>query len=464
MEMSIAVLKDRVLEEVPRLPLKWGSKAMCAVFDQACFAGSGFIISIMLARWLSSEAFGSFTVAYSIFLFLGTFYTQFLTAPMLVFGAGKYAGRFREYLGLLVCGHIAIAVVIGAALAVVAGALSVLGSSSAAHAFLGMAIAAPFLLLLWLVRSAFYAQLRPQWAAAGSAAHLAIVAAGVYGVYRLHLLSSASGFLIMGASSMIVGLLLIAKLQPQWRFDVAGPGRAFAWVRLARSGRRGGHDEPSVWGPVMVLRDHYQYAKWSSSAAATGWLAGNLHYFVLSATVGLGTVAAMRALDTALSPYFHFQLALSRLLVPVLGARSKSSSSGLFPYAIRISVLWGTLAVIAYALIRVFAPNVIAVLYGGAYVKYSPLLAWYGLIMISNAIGDPMLSSLAVMVRTDLIFLYQLVHSGALLIGYLVAGRYGLPGIIAVLIVVSFAMVPVAVFPARIVCTAPRSSATPESV
>ena len=459
MEMNVAVLQPRVREDAPRVTLRWGGRAICAVLDQACFAGSGFVVNILLARWLTSEAFGSFAVAYSTFFFLGTLYTQLLTAPMLVFGAGKYADRFRGYLGVLVCGHIMVAGGIGLALAAAAAALTRLGSPAGAQAFSGLALAAPFILLLWLGRSALYAQMRPQWAAVASAMHLLLVAAGIHELHRLHLLSSTSGFLTMGASALFVGFLIIVKLRPRWRLGAGRRGTYLhAWLRLV--GLRRGQDRGRLMTArlAMVVRDHCQYAKWSSAASATGWLVGNLHYFVLSATAGLSSVAAMRALDTALSPYFHFQLALSRLLIPVLGARVRSRSNDLFPYVLRASALWAGLALVAYVFVRAFAPEVISLLYGAAYGKYSRFLEWYALIMIAIALADPMLSFLTALVRTDLVFIYHLLFSGVLLAGYLAAGRYGVPGIISVLIVVNCAMVPVAIISARRAWATRRSS------
>ena len=48
--------------------LKWLHKGGFAVLDQGLFAGSNFLASILLARWLPAAEYGAFVVAYSIFL------------------------------------------------------------------------------------------------------------------------------------------------------------------------------------------------------------------------------------------------------------------------------------------------------------------------------------------------------------------------------------------------------------
>ena len=134
----------------------WVQKGGLAIVDQGLFAGTNFLLGILLARWLESAQYGAFAVAYSVFLLLSTFHTAVLTEPMLVFGANKYAGCFPQYLDLLTYGHRWITGVIGLLLALVALACWQFGADPLAQALTGLALAAPFILLMWLVRRAFY--------------------------------------------------------------------------------------------------------------------------------------------------------------------------------------------------------------------------------------------------------------------------------------------------------------------
>jgi len=431
MEATATIVTQNVEDRPGSRWLRWGGTAASAVLDQGLFAGTNFLVNILLARWLAPDTYGAFTIAYSTFLLLGTVHTAVLTAPMLTFGAGKYAGEFHAYLGLLLRGHVVLTTAMSLILAGAAAVSWKVGSSSLALALFGLACAAPFILLLWLARSAFYVGLRPQWAATGGALYFVLSTAGMYVLYRTHHVSPLSVLLAMGGASLLVGGWLVAMLRPQFRMATDD-------VRAA------------------VLSDHLRYAKWSSAADTTGWLAGNLHYFVLSSTAGLAATAAMRVLDTMLLPYWHYQAALSRLLVPVLGARSHDSNGRLLPAVVRFSLLWGGQALLAYILIGSFAGMVMPLLFGSTYARHSGLLAWYGLILIPEAIGTVAFSLFRAVVRTDLMFLYQCIMSASLLVGFLLVARQGLPGIISARIVVSYALLPFIIVSARAVCTARR--------
>lgn len=437
--------------------LDWSGKAVFAILDQGLFAGSGFIVNILLARWLPAESYGAFAIAYSLFLFLSTFYTQLLPGPLLVFGGGKYADGFRRYVAILVYGHAAVTAAVSVVLLIAAGVMSRFGSAHTVQALVGLAAAAPFILFLWLARFALYARLEPQWAMMGSALYLAMITCGLYGLSLMGVLSPVSAVLLMGGTSVLVGALLMAILKPQWDQRLVALGREPVAPLQMSPGQSTplavGESPQSWWDLRLVFRDHYQYAKWSSPASAASWLVTNLHYFVLNSTGGLASVAAVRVLDTALSPFLNIQTAMSRLLVAVLGSRSRQSAGDLFGYVIRISALWGCLAVVAYALVRSFAPNILALLYGHAYSQYGPLLQWYGLVLIATTIGEPVLALLRVLLRNDLIFLYQAVFALSLMIGYLFAAKHGLSGVIVVLIAVNFCILPIGLLSARGVCS-----------
>ncbi len=89
---------------------RWLMKGFWAVSDQGLFSLSNFALSVLLARWLVPQDYGAFTVAFAVFLLIGTFHTALLSEPMLVFGPSRYKGRFSEYLGALMYGHVGFAV------------------------------------------------------------------------------------------------------------------------------------------------------------------------------------------------------------------------------------------------------------------------------------------------------------------------------------------------------------------
>src|SRR5690606_41574113 len=75
------------------------------VLDQGLFALANFGVNVLLARWLTPEGYGAFTVAYFIFLLVGAVYGGLFTEPMLGYGAGPVRERVPSYLRALLTGH-----------------------------------------------------------------------------------------------------------------------------------------------------------------------------------------------------------------------------------------------------------------------------------------------------------------------------------------------------------------------
>jgi hypothetical protein len=178
--------------------LSWLHKGGFAVLDQALCAGTNFLANVLLARWLESAQYGSFAVVYALFLLLSTIHTAVITEPMLVFGAGKYATCFPQYLGLLIYGHWWVTGIISLILAAMATVLWQVGPADLAQATVGLTVASPLILLTWLLRRAFYVPGVPQWSATGGGLYLGLILASMYWFYQEQWLSTTSALLIMG--------------------------------------------------------------------------------------------------------------------------------------------------------------------------------------------------------------------------------------------------------------------------
>ena len=192
--------------------MPWVGKGSLAILDQGLFASSNFMLNVLLARWLAPSDYGAFALAYSVFLLLLVLHNSLLTGPMLVFGPGIYRERFPEYLGILLRGHFALMVPGAALLAAAAFLLGWLYSPAVERALLALAIAGPFILLLWLLRRAFYVRLNPGWAAAGGGVYLLVLLASALTLRAAGHLTPAMGFLAMAAASLITCLILFVLM------------------------------------------------------------------------------------------------------------------------------------------------------------------------------------------------------------------------------------------------------------
>jgi O-antigen/teichoic acid export membrane protein len=392
----------------------WAGKAFWALLDQGLFAASNFSMGIMLARWLSSEQFGSFAVAQSVFLLLGTLHTGLFTEPMLVFGSARHATRFRAYLDILLHAHWRLAALGGVLIVCAALGFELFASVTLAGAFLGVALASPFILFGWLVRRACLSRLEPRWAATGGAVYLIIALIGTYALWVAGVLSPFSALVLQGGASLAAGVWTLGRLR---HADVSVAGE----------------------GPLRseVFRDHWSYGRWSVASSTLSWIPNNLYYVLLPAFAGLQAAGGLKAASNLVMPMMYFNEGLTMLLLPTLAfaAQAKSQFNRLVA---------GSLAVFAggsllYAgLLTVLRVPIVEWLYQGAYRDTARLVPVVALLPISAGCSAVLASSLRALERPQHVFLAYVVSSAVTItFGLWAMATWGLPGAVVGLFVSS---------------------------
>ncbi len=103
---------------------------------------------------------GAFSLAYAIFLLLGTVHTGLWTEPMLVYGSGRYRENFPAYQQILLRHHWRFGGATCLFFLVLHLGFWACGAREIALSFLGLSLAAPTVLYLWLVRRGAYVLLK----------------------------------------------------------------------------------------------------------------------------------------------------------------------------------------------------------------------------------------------------------------------------------------------------------------
>jgi len=385
--------------------LSWLTKGSLAIADQGIFAVSNFLLNVLLARWLTPADYGAFALAYSIFLSLLLIHSALLTTPMLVFGQGKYRERFPEYLGILLRGHLALLLPGSALLVVAAFLLGKVYSPVVERAFLALAVAAPFILLLWLLRRAFYARLEPAWAAASGVVYFVILIAGTVALHADARLTPSTGFLSMAAASLITSALLLARLRPVLASDSTT-------IRA-------------------VAADHWSYGKWVAAGAGPNWVTDNIYFIVLPAWLGLAQAGALKALLNLAQPASQSISALGVLLMPILVRDREIRGLGGMARTMKLStILLISGSAVYMALLWVFRAHIFHSLYGSKFSGYDswPLLA-VGLIPIAQGLPNVVGAALGAIERPKLGFWADSWSAGfALVVGVPLAFWLGVGG------------------------------------
>ena len=326
----------------------WFGMGAWAIADKGLVNGSNFMISVALARWLSPQDYGAFTLAFAIFLLLGSGHTALFTDPMLVFGAGTYRERSPAYLGVLLRGHWAFTA--AASLIFFAAAIAVMlaGHSVLANALVALAFASPLILLHWLLRQACYMRLDARQAACAGASYMMCVVLGTYLLHHRGWLSPATAISLMGLASLASALGMFISL-----------------------GMRRPHArEPQLFHDVVA--DHWCYGRWSLGTYALSWIQQGIYYLLLPAWGGLGAVAALKAIVNLTMPIMHTYGALSCVLVPALvGAREGAAGSRIARSAFGLLSVG---ALLYWVFLGLFHRSLVHWLYNGQYDAYAGLL------------------------------------------------------------------------------------------
>jgi O-antigen/teichoic acid export membrane protein len=390
-------------------------KGFWAVMDQGLFASSNFLVNMVLARWLSPQDYGIFTVAFTITLFAAVLHQALLTEPMLVFGPGRYKDHLSEYLGILVYGHLGFTLVGGLALMTVALVVALAGSDALSAVLIASALSAPLISLLWLMRRACYIRLTPHLAALGGGLYVILMLGGTYVLYWRDWLSAVSAFGIMGMSSLIVSLWLAIRLR-----IMVPPLRQNGRARDA-------------------LRKHWEYGRWSIATSVLQWTPANVYYLLLPVWVGFGASASLKALMNLLMPILQTNVALSAILLPTLvQARGHAGFRSRMRFAVAVFVLG---SVLYWALLGIFHRPLIFLLYGGKYLDYAGMLWLLGLLPVASGVVAATSAALRAVERPDQLFkAYVPPTVAALTLGILLVFVWGTVGAMIALVITYMVM------------------------
>jgi O-antigen/teichoic acid export membrane protein len=361
--------------------IRWLGGGSWAVMDQGLFAASNFVLSVLLARLLVPEAYGAFTVAYVLFWVSSSLHTALLTEPMMVFGPGRYRDCLSEYLGIVLCGHSAYAILSSIVLLLASLCAEYFGSGELFSALLGLAIAAPFILLQWLMRRACYIAFRPYLAALAGGQYMALVLGGIYVLDQRHWLSPLTAFVLMGLGSLFTGIWLALRLRV---------------------------DRPSLRNRRLVreaTRSHWNYGRWAAPTHAVGNIPENSAYLLLPLWGGLAASAAFRAVMNLVLPVLHGITAVSIFLLPSL-VRSRGQDE--FGHLMRLILLLLLTSSVAYWIVLgLFHGPLVAWLYGGQYEQYSNLLWLVGLVPLARTLESVFGAAVRALERPDYAFWAQ---------------------------------------------------------
>jgi O-antigen/teichoic acid export membrane protein len=373
------------------------------------FAGAHFAVNVLLARWLTPAAYGAFALVYSISLLLLLLYMALFFEPLLVFGSAKYAPSFPKYVRVLVRAHFLFFLPVGLGIVVASPFIRHLYGREAGAAFLALTVVSPMLLLVWLCRASFYAQLKPH---AGTVAGLFYLLVLLGCIYLLRFFGGLSAWTALG--SMGLGSFLVSSGCLYWLKVRSEPGERSRGL-----------------GFSVVVSDHWSYGRWAALTGLAMWVPANLYYAILPSKFGLAGTAELRALMNLVYPLLHTVTALVLLLIPVLVRQREGQGLGRLKRTVeQLIALFVPVGLVYLFLLVLFCRPLVQMLYAGQYgdVPERAVLS-LGFLPVTTGVAGILGAGIRALERPRLVFwAYLLSSATAVFVGVPLALGWGVSG------------------------------------
>lgn len=255
------------------------SKVLSAIVEQAIFAGTNFLVTVLLVRWMPIDHVGAYSFCYSLFIVTCMLFEAVVSEPIPILGPSRYASRLSRYTGAIVALHLATSVLASLGLLLAASVFHDRASPLIAETMVGTAIAAPLLFLRSMTQQLCYTHSYNGLFALGGVAYAILAPSFLFALHAAGTLTPAYAIVAVGGAMALPCLFIMAVfLRPE--------------LRLA-------HISSTI---REVLQDHWRYGRWAIVAQTNHWLGGNIFHLVGPSMIGLEATAAVRAIFNLILP------------------------------------------------------------------------------------------------------------------------------------------------------------------
>lgn len=294
-----------------------GGKLGLAIIDQGLFAGSNFLLNVLLARWMIPDQYGAYVIGFAWFLIAQNLYEALVTEPMAIFGAGKYAGHIKRYFGAAFIFHIWFSLVVAVPFFVGAAFMQpdspLIGITLFANALL-----MPALLARWLFRQPFYVigNIRP--AVIGSILYLVTIIAAIAAFHAVPTVETTLSIYAMQSSSTTPVFWVIdgSLLNPFTAVLANGIGGALTVLVMVVFFLKPQFGSTPDVKYREIYATHLKYGRWSSVEHLLMWFPSNIFYLVMPLMYDLSVSGALRALTNVEMPVYLTLTAIGSVILP----------------------------------------------------------------------------------------------------------------------------------------------------
>jgi O-antigen/teichoic acid export membrane protein len=355
------VTTDRILKLTPEKLRVWGIRSSVAMLDQALSSGSGLVLNLLAARWLSAEAYGAFAVAFAGSLFAAGFFNVLIVEPMTVIGRARYADRLLNYLRSQLKVNAMLTIILLALVLLGGLGLTLIHSQLLGNAFLASGIALPTYLLLWLTRRMCYVVQRPSAALGGSALYFVVISGGLFALHERGSLTLVTAFGLVAIASLAASLILLHQLGLISSTDRKSP--SLSWSHLAG--------------------ENWKYGRWLVASTILYNAFGQIQIFLVAGALGLGAAGVLRAMQMPALVMTQVITATGLIVLPSMSSDFGSGSIAPLRRKAALTSLFLMVTALLYgAALFVISGPAEHILYGGKYAAYSWLIPMFAFLPV----------------------------------------------------------------------------------
>lgn len=343
--------------------MQWAIKGGVSVLDQGVFSGANFVLSILLARWLSVKDYGIYAFAST---FVSLFYqvmNALIIEPMSVYGTSDHADNIDQYLSsqrrlyFLLSFAFGFLIISGAIIYQLSGGYFEI---SVTLILLGLLIA--FIQLPWLIRKTFYVISKPRFSLSYSIVYCFLLLSAIFICNHQHWLSIYTSYIIISAASLVSLVSVVAFLRKG--------SLQFQKEKLS-----------------AISKQNWKYGKWMLLTGILMALVGQAPIYLAGLLMTTDASGVVTAIQNLVLPMGMSISAVSSLLIPKFSRdyqekglqfiqKEKWAFTGILVF---ISLIYETLLIF-------FASPLEKIIYGGKFLSYTYLFPIWGLIPIFMAI------------------------------------------------------------------------------
>lgn len=325
-----------------------GDPRVLALTDQIVVSGCNFGTTIVVARQLTTEGFGLFSLASMTCLFLANLHRAGLTQPLNVIGSSENHEQLTQRLASLLRAHAVLLPLTAIAIAVVAPLL-----------FPNVALA--LAVIAYFAGFALQETVRRYWYTSGEIAEALRNDVLSYGLQLVILLTLGNFDALGGSTAFLV---------------MAGTSILAFVVGTRRIGTVAFERSLSTW---RMLTQHWSFAKWLLLTVLAVWGAGQA-YPLLMVPLGAAAVATFSACRTLLNAIGFITQSVNNY-IPTQAARAlrQHGKKAFRRSIVRTCAIALPACLMFVMIIHLFAEDLLAFVYAGRYDHAAPILrilAW----------------------------------------------------------------------------------------